>query len=125
MKYRNLDLSFSIEDIEFTILSICLEQLVKPIPMHSHGKDSYEIHYVSYGYGTLHLSETSYEIVPGTLFITGPQVEHEQISNPAIPMTECLYEGQALCQSHAGRQFTHFGFFAAFFLVWFLRQFYP
>ena len=92
MKYRNLDLSFSIEDIEFTILSICLEKLVKPIPMHSHGKDSYEIHYVSYGYGTLHLSETSYEIVPGTLFITGPQVEHEQISNPTIPMTEyCVY----------------------------------
>ena len=92
MKYRTLKLTFSIEDIEFTVLSICLERLSTPMPMHSHSKNSYEIHYISYGYGTLHLKDKTYEITPGTLFVTGPEIEHEQISVPDNPMTEyCIY----------------------------------
>lgn len=92
MKYRNLKLSFCIEGIEFTVLSICLEKLLSPMPMHSHSKNSYEIHYVSYGYGTLYTEEKTYEITPGTLFVTGPGVEHEQLSVPENPMTEyCVY----------------------------------
>lgn len=92
MKYRNLKLTFSIEAIEFTVLSICLEKLTTPMPMHSHSKNSYEIHYISYGYGTLHSNGRSYDILPGTLFVTGPEVEHEQISALDNPMTEyCIY----------------------------------
>lgn len=92
MKYRDLELSFSIEDVQFNTLSICLEKLNKPMPMHSHSKNSYEIHYVSYGCGRLISGGRTYEITPGTLFVTGPEVEHEQISLPDNPMTEyCIY----------------------------------
>ena len=49
MKYRNLKLSFT----EFTVLSISLEKMVTPIPRHSHSKNSYELHYVSFGHGKL------------------------------------------------------------------------
>lgn len=92
MKYRDLKIKFSMEDIDFTVLSICLEKLIKPIPMHTHSKNSYELHYISYGYGTLITGDTQYKIAPGTLFMTGPEIEHEQISAPDNPMTEyCIY----------------------------------
>lgn len=88
MKYRNLKLSFTIERTEFTVLSISLEKMVTPIPRHSHGKSSYELHYVSFGHGKLIADEQTYEVVPGTFFMTGPGVFHEQISDPDDPMTE-------------------------------------
>ena len=92
MKYRDLRLSFTIEGIQFTVISICLEKLPMLMPMHSHSKNSYEIHYISYGYGTLRANGNTYPITPGTLFVTGPEVEHEQISVPETPMTEyCIY----------------------------------
>ncbi len=88
MKYRNLKLSFTIEHTEFTVLSISLEKMVTPIPRHSHSKNSYELHYVSFGHGKLLAGEQTYEVVPGTFFVTGPGVFHEQISDPDDPMTE-------------------------------------
>ena len=92
MKYRDLKITFSIENIDFTILSICLEKLVRPIPKHSHSKSSYELHYISYGYGTLIVEGREHAITPGSLFMTGPGVAHEQISLPEDPMTEyCVY----------------------------------
>ena len=92
MKYRDLEIVFSIENVDFHTLSICLEKLDTPMPMHSHSKNSYEIHYISYGCGTLITSNDRYDITPGTLFVTGPKVMHEQISVPEDPMIEyCIY----------------------------------
>ena len=88
MKYRNLKLAFEVENTRFTVLSISLEKMVTPIPRHSHSKNSYELHYVSYGYGKLIADDETYEVVPGTFFVTGPGVFHEQISDMANPMTE-------------------------------------
>lgn len=91
-KFKNLKLSFTIEDIHFQAPSICLERLIRPFPMHSHSNDSYEIHYIPLGSGILNTPGHSYEITPGTLFITGPEIEHEQISNTEDPMLEyCIY----------------------------------
>lgn len=92
MKYRDLKLNFTIEDTQFTIVSICLEKLPLLIPLHSHSNNSYEIHYISYGYGTLRTDGATYPVGPGTLFVTGPGIEHEQISVPETPMHEyCVY----------------------------------
>lgn len=88
MKYRNLNLTFSMEQVSFTVLSISNELMLTPIPRHSHSRNSYEIHYISYGYGTLIADDTRYELTPGTFFMTGPQVFHEQISDPLEPMRE-------------------------------------
>lgn len=88
MKYRNLDLTFSMDDVTFTVLSISNEQMITPIPRHSHSRNSYELHYISYGYGTLIADDATYRITPGTFYMTGPQVFHEQISDPDEPMRE-------------------------------------
>ena len=88
MKYRNLDLTFSMDDVSFTVLSISNEQIIEPFPRHSHSRNSYELHYISYGYGTLIADDATYRITPGTFYMTGPQVFHEQISDPEEPMRE-------------------------------------
>lgn len=92
MKYRDLEINFTIENVSFKTISIVLEKLTKPMPMHAHSKNSFEIHYISYGYGNLRTREGSFDITPGTLFVTGPGIEHEQTSDPENPMTEyCIY----------------------------------
>lgn len=88
MKYRNLKITFSIEDVLFNVLSIGLETFVSPIPKHSHSKNSFELHYIAEGYGTLIADGKTYNITPGTFFMTGPGIAHEQISSSSHPMTE-------------------------------------
>ena len=88
MKYRNLNLTFTMGDVVFTVLSISTEQMLSPIPRHIHSRNSYEMHYISYGYGTLIADDIKYDIIPGTFFMTGPGVFHEQIPDPKDPMRE-------------------------------------
>ena len=88
MKYRELKLSFFIGDTFFDVLSLSHEQIIKPYPRHAHSKNSYELHFVPEGLGTLVINTKKYDITPGTLFMTGPEVPHEQISARENPMTE-------------------------------------
>lgn len=86
--YDNLNISFTIDHTSFSILNIALERLSKPIPSHSHGENCYEVHYVSRGAGLLKTDSRIYDIGPGTLYLTGPNILHEQTSLPSDPMIE-------------------------------------
>lgn len=88
MKYRDLRLSFKMSDIDFTILSIGEETILTPFPKHSHSKNSYELHYIKSGCGTLIADNVTYNVGPGSFFVTGPGVFHEQISDMDDPMVE-------------------------------------
>ncbi len=88
MKYRDLRLSFKMSDIDFTILSIGEETILTPFPKHSHSKNSYELHYIKSGRGTLIADSVTYNVGPGSFFVTGPGVFHEQISDMNDPMVE-------------------------------------
>ncbi len=88
MKYRDLKLSFNISDMTFTILSIGYETILTPFPKHSHSKNSFELHYIPSGCGTLFADNKSYDITPGTFYVTGPGIVHEQISKEDCPMVE-------------------------------------
>ncbi len=57
----------------------------------NHAHSSYELHFVSSGQGTLRVGDQSYPIVPGTFYLTGPGVYHEQRADRRDPMNEyCL-----------------------------------
>ena len=88
MKYRDLRLSFKMSDIDFMILSIGEETILTPFPKHSHSKNSYELHYIKSGRGTLIADSVIYNVGPGSFFVTGPGVFHEQISDMDDPMVE-------------------------------------
>lgn len=90
--YTDLSIKFRIGDTTFSALNIIHEQFQRRIPKHSHGLNSYEIHYISAGRGTAVIDGTIYHIEPNTLYITGPNVEHEQYPDLNDPMTEyCFY----------------------------------
>lgn len=90
--YTDLNIKFTIENYTFSILNIVFEKFLRSIPRHSHGHNSYEIHYIPYGHGNVHIQNDLYQISPNTLYMTGPNVEHEQVPTKDDPMAEyCIY----------------------------------
>ena len=84
--------SFSMEGHKIHILMLTHGTITKAIPSHSHSKNSYEVHYIFGGKGTLTVQGNAYSISPGILFVTGPGIEHAQ--NPEAGNTiqeDCLY----------------------------------
>ena len=72
IQYNNLDMNFTIGSTRFRTLNIAYEHLPRIIPSHSHGDNSYEIHYVASGRGYITVGEKTYEITPNTLYMAGP-----------------------------------------------------
>lgn len=92
MFYNNLDIRFNAGGCKFHAVNLVCSPITHNIPFHSHGKNCYEIHYISEGYGTLNADGENYEITPNTLFVTGPLVSHSQITDLNSPMFEwCVY----------------------------------
>lgn len=90
--YTDLDIRFSMDGNSIHALNIILERFARTIPSHSHGNGCYEIHYISSGYGILQTNNQEYKITPGTLFVTGPHIEHAQTPILSDPMQEyCVY----------------------------------
>lgn len=90
--FPDVYISFSLGKYIFDILNLVYEQFCRIIPSHMHGKDCYEIHYISDGYGRTCINGIYHEITPGTLYVTGPHVEHSQMPVPENPMCEyCIY----------------------------------
>ncbi len=90
--YTDLNIKFSVDGTDFYALNICYERFLRTMPSHSHGSESYEIHYIASGYGHAKIQEVLYEITPNTLYITGPHIEHAQVPSLEDPMCEyCVY----------------------------------
>ncbi|GMK46437.1 hypothetical protein PghCCS26_35660 [Paenibacillus glycanilyticus] len=85
---ENTNLKITVGGLALNVLYIKLGIFYRSFPEHSHSKRSYEMHFIPLGQGTLIASGRSYPIIPGTLFMTGPDVVHEQITNSSDPMSE-------------------------------------
>ena len=92
MKNDNLYITFSIGDYQITILKFTYECQTWNTPSHAHSSNSYEIHYIPKGKGTLISNQCSYELYPNILYTTGPHIEHQQYSDLDDPTYEyCIY----------------------------------
>lgn len=90
--YTDMDIHFSIDNIQIHALNIVFERFTRTIPSHSHGNGCYEIHYIPFGHGKLIADSQYYDISPNTLYVTGPHVEHAQTPIQSDPMQEyCIY----------------------------------
>lgn len=90
--FKDLNIKTTINDTTFLVLNIAFERFLRSMPKHSHGNNSYELHYIPYGHGKVGIDDQIYNITPNTLYMTGPHVEHEQIPVKNDPMTEyCIY----------------------------------
>lgn len=90
--YQDQHIEFVMEDESVYVGNIVYECFQRSIPMHAHSDNSYEIHYIAAGHGFVTVEGVEYEVVPNTLYITGPHVLHSMIPDKADPLSEyCVY----------------------------------
>lgn len=87
-----MNISFTIENTTIYALNFIFSKIPNAIPVHSHGSNCYEIHYIPSGFGQLIADNIKYDIVPNTLYVTGPHINHGQFPLADNPMSEyCIY----------------------------------
>lgn len=85
----NIALKIKTGSFYINVQAIHLSPYLYYIDNHFH--KGFEIHYVTGGKGTVRLQNAQYHVHEGTIYITGPDVEHEQISDPEdVLMEYCL-----------------------------------
>jgi AraC family transcriptional regulator, 4-hydroxyphenylacetate 3-monooxygenase operon regulatory protein len=89
---ENMDIKLTLGTMVLNVMYVKFGYFHTTMPEHSHSQGSYELHYIPTGHGILSTQGTRYPITPGTLFMTGPDVLHEQIPDPEDPMAEyCIF----------------------------------
>lgn len=71
-------INFTLQGIDFTLSDFKHQTIIKPYPLHYHGKNSLEIHYFLGGEGKFLINDTEIPITKGTFVITGPFAVHGQ-----------------------------------------------
>lgn len=82
------NIKFQLDNLKIKVIHINYGVFYKPFPKHRHGNRFYEAHLTCGGSGTLIADGMEYPLKGGTLYMTGPLVEHEQITNAEDPMDE-------------------------------------
>ena len=82
------DICFQFDNLKIKVIGMRYGVFFESYPRHRHGKRFYEAHLVCRGKGTLIANEREYPLTTGTLYMTGPLVMHEQITDTSDPMDE-------------------------------------
>lgn len=91
-RFSDDNINFQLGGLSFYISSLAIEKFERKIPNHVHSNNSYEIHYIAHGKGTMIINGDKYCVGPESLFVTGPGVEHAHIPDIDDPMWEyCIY----------------------------------
>lgn len=88
-------LQFQWDNFSFTLQNFGKGIFTKNMVGHSHSKNSYELHYILDGEGTLTTDNHCYPLSKGVFFVTGPNVYHQQSTNLQKPLTEIYIYIQA------------------------------
>lgn len=87
--YSDFDIKIKLGYLVVKVLNINYEPARKQWYVQNHCHSSYELHFIPAGKGTLRVQDKLYQITPGTFYLTGPGVYHEQKSDDSYPMSEC------------------------------------
>lgn len=91
-KYDNTHILFTVGSYTVRVLNLVREDSCRTIPNHTHGDNSYEIHYICDGCGQAQIDRRSYDLTPGTLYVVGAFIEHSQTPCPDDRMHEyCIH----------------------------------
>lgn len=76
---------------KYKLVRIIEDKFKDDISGHTHGAQSYEIHYCTQGSGELVTESDTYPLSKNVLYITGPDIWHRQLVNKKDPLSEiCL-----------------------------------
>ena len=78
---RDVELKLRFDNLHITIEQVDYGVFHDSIMRHSHSKNYYEAHLICGGKGTLIADEEEYPLEKGSLFMTGPDVVHAQITD--------------------------------------------
>lgn len=84
--FHTLDIKFNIGNIQIKSLDSNHGIFVKSFMQHQHSY--YELHYITDGNGTLLIEDKKYTLEKGNLYLVGPNVLHEQLSDSIFHMRE-------------------------------------
>lgn len=91
LNISDADISFQFDNLKIKVIRINYGVFLHPYPRHRHGNRFYEAHLVCGGKGSLIADGREYPLSAGTLYMTGPHVTHEQLTDSSDPMDEyCL-----------------------------------
>jgi AraC-like DNA-binding protein len=85
---ENMNVKLSLGGLLLNVLYVRFGYFYQSFAEHSHSMKSYELHYIPRGQGILAASGHKYPILPGTLYMTGPDIVHEQMTDLSDPMAE-------------------------------------
>lgn len=89
--FSDKSIKFPMGYLEINVININYEPPVPHRYFSAHSHSSYELHYIPSGYGILKSQQKQYLITPGTFYLTGPGILHEQVADGKEPMSEyCL-----------------------------------
>ena len=86
IKNDNLNVMFQIGNYRINVLKFTYECQTWNTPSHAHSSNSYEIHFIPEGKGTLISNQCRYDLYPDILYTTGPHIEHQQYSDSYNPV---------------------------------------
>lgn len=86
--YSDLDLKLHMGNLSINVLNINYEPPISLRAFKNHNHSSYELHFIPEGKGILRIFQNTYNITPGTFYLTGPGIYHEQLSDRYDPMVE-------------------------------------
>lgn len=87
---------FQFDNLQIKVLQIRYGVFFESYPAHRHGHHFYEAHLVCGGHGLLVADNQKYELNSGTLYMTGPLITHEQITDSTNPMDEYYIQFELL-----------------------------
>lgn len=89
LDFSRLGITLELEGVSIVLLNAKREVFHKSFPNHRHG--FYELHYIFSGSGTLLCQNEEYPLEAGKLYLNGPNVYHEQLSDPCKKMMEYTF----------------------------------
>ncbi|MCA0753428.1 AraC family transcriptional regulator [Paenibacillus sp. N4] len=115
---ENMNVKLSLGGLLLNVLYVHYGYFHQSYVEHSHSMKSYELHYIPCGQGILAANGHKYPILPGTLYMTGPDIVHEQITDLSDPMAEYCICFEVLAHtagddpdlSYIAEQFVHTSF---------------
>lgn len=88
----DVDIKLRFDNLHITVERVTYGIFDGPVSLHRHGKTFFEAHLVCGGRGTLIIdTKNKYPLEKGSLYMTGPDIVHEQLTDSTMIMEEyCL-----------------------------------
>lgn len=88
IRFGDINITLDIDNLRVSIKQMNYGVFSESYTKHCHGKNYYELHLVCGGKGKLILDNAEHSLEKGTLYMTGPNISHEQLTDETNPMCE-------------------------------------